>query len=49
MKSNTQNANKNCGAITEKLWYSESMSEVKPLCTELLITEESVFEETIQI
>ena len=39
MKSNTQNAK--IEAITEKLWYSELMSEVKRTMLELLITEES--------
>lgn len=39
MKSNTQNAK--IEAITEKTWYSESMSEVKRIMPELLITEES--------
>lgn len=37
MKSNTQNAK--IEAITEKLWYSELMSEVKCTMPELLITE----------
>ena len=39
MKSNTQNAK--IEAITEKLWCSELMSEVKRTMPELLITEES--------
>ena len=39
MKSNIQNAK--IEAITEKLWYSELMSEVKCTMPELLITEES--------
>ena len=38
MKSNTQNAK--IEAITEKLWYSELMSEVKRTMPEILITEE---------
>lgn len=39
MKSNTQNAK--IEAITEKLWYSGLMSEVRRTTPELLITEES--------
>ena len=39
MKFNTQN--KKIEAITEKLWYSELMSEVKRTMPEPLITEES--------
>ena len=38
MKFNTQN--KKIEAITEKLWYSELMSEVRRTTLELLITEE---------